>query len=155
MNTAEASIRRAIPGDAPVVAALVRAAYGKYVERLGRPPAPMTDDYAALITAGDSWVLERDGLVVGVMILRSAADHLLISNIAIAPEHQGGGLGSRLLAHAETQARERGLGEMRLFTNELMHENIAIYQKRGWVEYDRAEQAGFHRVFMRKAVAAE
>src|SRR4051812_31587578 len=125
MDTAEASIRRAIPGDAPAVEALVRAAYGKYVERLGRPPAPMTDDYASLITAGDSWVLERDGLVAGVMILRSASDHLLISNVAIMPEQQGCGLGGRLLAHAEAQARERGFGEMRLFTNELMHENIA------------------------------
>lgn len=154
MDKAQASIRRAIPGDTPVVAALVRAAYGKYVQRLGRQPAPMTADYAALIATGDSWVIERDGLVVGVMILRSATDHLLINNVAIAPEHQRGGLGSRLLAHAEAQARERGIGEMRLFTNELMHENIAIYQRRGWAEYDRAEEAGFRRVCMRKAVTA-
>jgi ribosomal protein S18 acetylase RimI-like enzyme len=150
---AEAIVRSAISDDVSAVERLVRAAYGKYVERLGRQPAPMTADYAALIGAGDSWVVELDGLVVGVMVLQSGRDHLLISNVAVSPGYQGRGLGSRLLVHAEAQARDRGFAEMRLFTNELMHENIALYRKRGWIEYERGEQAGFRRVFMRKAVA--
>ncbi|MBB3937252.1 hypothetical protein [Aureimonas phyllosphaerae] len=33
-----------------------------------------------------------------------------------------------------------------------MHENLAIYTKLGWEEYDRAEQDGFRRVFMRKRI---
>jgi hypothetical protein len=39
---------------------------------------------------------------------------------------------------------------MRLYTNELMHENLVVYGKLGWLEYDRAEQDGFRRVFMKK-----
>jgi ribosomal protein S18 acetylase RimI-like enzyme len=152
MAREEARIRPATAADVPAVEAVVQAAYGHYVERLGRPPAPMTADYPAHIAEGDSWVVEGDGQVLGIMILKSAADHLLISNVAVAPAEQGRGLGSRLLAHAEAQARQRGLAEMRLFTNELMHENIALYQRRGWREYDRAEQAGFRRVLMKKAV---
>ncbi len=152
IRMAEAGIRAAVQADVPAVEAVVRAAYGHYVERLGRPPGPMTADYGQLIAAGGSCVIERDGGVVGVMILNAVSDHLLISNVAVLPEHQGRGLGASLLAHAEAQARQRGLDEMRLFTNALMHENIAIYRKFGWVEYDRGEQAGFRRVFMRKAV---
>ncbi|MBB4004609.1 hypothetical protein GGR03_003704 [Aurantimonas endophytica] len=31
-----------------------------------------------------------------------------------------------------------------------MYENLRIYERLGWEEYDRAEQDGFRRVFMRK-----
>src|SRR5689334_22989933 len=94
--------------------------------------------------------LELDGDVVGLMILKSEADHMLVSNVAVSPAHQGRGLGSKLFAHAEAQARQRGFREMRLYTNELMHENRVVYGKLGWTEYDRAEQDGFRRVFMKK-----
>lgn len=143
-------VRAAVPGDVPAIETLVRSAYSKYIERIGKPPAPMTADYGQLVDKGDVWVLELDGEVVGLIILKSAADHLLLSNVAVSPDHQGRGLGSKLIAHAEAQARQRGLREMRLFTNELMHENLAVYGKLGWVEYDRAEQDGFRRVFMKK-----
>ncbi len=42
MTAAEYVIRRA-------VAACVAAAYGVYIERMGRPPGPMLDDYAEVI----------------------------------------------------------------------------------------------------------
>ncbi len=49
-------------------------------------------------------------------------------------------------------ASREGIGKLRLFTNELMHENLAIDTKLGWEEHDRAEKDGFRRVFMRKRV---
>ncbi len=146
----EAMMRAAIPDDVPAIEALVRNAYGKYIERIGKPPAPMTDDYGHLVDEGDVWVLELDGELAGLIILKSEVDHLLVSNVAVSPAHQGRGLGSKLLAHAETQARQHGIRELRLYTNELMHENLLVYGKLGWTEYDRAEQDGFRRVFMKK-----
>jgi GNAT superfamily N-acetyltransferase len=148
-----AAIRAAAPGDVPAIEAMVRSAYAKYVERIGRPPAPMTADYVRLVREGDVWVLDRDGGAVGVVVLRSASDHLEIGNVAVAPDHQGKGFGARLLAHAEEEARRGGFTELRLFTNELMHENLALYRKLGWDEYDRVVQDGFRRVLMRKKVA--
>ena len=57
---ADRSIRPAEPGDAAAVRDLVRAAYASYVERIGKEPAPMLEeDYAALIRAGEVWVLDR------------------------------------------------------------------------------------------------
>lgn len=146
------AVRAAVPDDVQAIETLVRDAYGKYIERIGKPPAPMTADYGRLVAEGDVWVLELHGDVVGLIILRSETDHLLLSNVAVSPAHQGHGLGSRLLAHAEAQARQRGFREMRLYTNELMHENLVVYGKRGWSEYGRAEQDGFRRVFMKKAL---
>ncbi|KFG69918.1 GNAT family N-acetyltransferase [Microvirga sp. BSC39] len=144
------NLRAAGPNDVPAIEALVRSAYSPYIDRIGKPPAPMTCDYGRLVDEGDVWVLELDRDVVGLIILKSATDHLLLSNVAVSPAHQGRGLGAKLLAHAEAQARQRGFREMRLYTNELMHENLVIYGKLGWTEYDRSEQDGFRRVFMKK-----
>ncbi|WP_457091086.1 GNAT family N-acetyltransferase [Microvirga sp. P5_D2] len=146
----DATLRAAVPDDVQAIETLVRNAYGKYVERIGKPPAPMTADYRQLVDEGDVWVLELDCDVVGLIILKSETDHLLLDNVAVSPAHQGRGLGSKLLAHAEAQARQRGFREMRLYTNELMHENLVVYGKLGWSEYDRTEQDGFRRVFMKK-----
>ena len=149
---AEPLIRTATSKDVRAIEAMILDAYGKYVERLGRTPAPMEADYGQLISEGDVWLLELNSEAAGVMILRSKPDHLLISNVAVATAHQGRRFGSHLLTHAEAEARRRKYKEMRLFTNEMMHENLAIYARLGWVEYDRAEREGFRRVFMRKRV---
>ncbi|MNV98692.1 hypothetical protein D3C71_1939720 [compost metagenome] len=52
--------------------------------------------------------------------------------------------------YAETFAREAGLASVRLYTQEKMTENIAIYLRYGYVESHRAEELGLRRVFMRK-----
>ena len=57
-----------------------------------------------------------------------------------------------LIAFAERIARDRGLGAIRLYTNEAMTENIALYRRLGFVETGRREEAGFRRVYMAKAL---
>lgn len=54
-------LRPALPGEAPLLAALAERAYAHYVPVIGRRPAPMDDDYAARIAAGQAHVLERGG----------------------------------------------------------------------------------------------
>jgi GNAT superfamily N-acetyltransferase len=143
-------IRRAVTDDAPACAALVRAAYQHYVPRMGREPRPMLDDYAALIAGGEVWVANDEGSLAAVLVLETAADHLLVENLAIASKRQGLGLGSMLLAFAEDQALERKLSEVRLYTNEAMTENIAYYPRRGYVETHRNGDGGYRRVFFTK-----
>ena len=149
---AQKSVRPAEPKEAAVVGDLVRASYSKYVERIGREPAPMRDDYAALIRAGEVWVLagEAGGEVLGVLVMRPAEDHLFLGNVAVAPGHQGRGLGRELVAFAEERARGSGLAEIRLYTNEKMWENLAVYGKLGFEETGRGLDGGYRRVFMRK-----
>ena len=43
------SLRSATADDAPLIAALVASAYAHYVERIGRLPGPMTQDYPEVI----------------------------------------------------------------------------------------------------------
>jgi ribosomal protein S18 acetylase RimI-like enzyme len=150
---ADRSIRPAERGDAAVVRDLVRMAYSKYVERIGKEPAPMLEDYDALIRPGEVWVWDEGGEVLGVMVMRPADDHLFVDNVAVAPEHQGRGLGRELLAFAEERAEREGLPEVRLYTNEKMHENLAVYAKLGFEETGRRVDGGYRRVFLRKRLS--
>jgi N-acetylglutamate synthase-like GNAT family acetyltransferase len=146
-------LREASTGDRAAIERLVEAAYGGYVERIGRRPAPMDADYAGLIDAGRVTVAERGGEVVGVLVLEPMADHLLVENVAVDPTAQRTGLGRRLMAHAEDEARALGLAELRLYTNEHMVENIAWYPRLGFRETERRAERGFARVFFEKKLA--
>lgn len=131
---------------------LVRAAYAPWVAVIGREPGPMADDYAARIAAGQAWVVDGAGGLRGAIILEDAADALLVDNVAVAAEAQGSGLGRALMAFAEAEARRRGHPRLRLYTHEKMARNIALYERLGFVQTHRAEQAGFARVFMTREI---
>jgi GNAT superfamily N-acetyltransferase len=122
-----------------------------YVERIGKPPGPMLDDYGALIADGIISVLEdSDGTIAAIIVLLPKPDHLLLDNIAVRPDHQGQGLGRQLIAFAEDEARRLGYAELRLYTHEAMTENITLYGRLGFVETGRGQKAGYNRVFMTK-----
>jgi ribosomal protein S18 acetylase RimI-like enzyme len=146
------TVRPASASDVAALRAVAEAAYRGYVPRIGRPPAPMTADYAAAVASGTVWVAARDDAVVGLLVLLPRPDHLLLENVAVLPGEQGRGTGSQLLAFAEEQARQRGLPEIRLYTNEAMTGNIAYYRRRGYTETHRARDEGFSRVFFRKTL---
>ena len=107
----------------------------------------MTADYARIAKSGQGWLAEQGGCIVGVLVLNAAENHLLLENVAVAPSAQGHGVGGRLLRFAEEQARAHGLHEIRLYTNEVMTEDLAYYSRRGYRETHRATQKGFSRVF--------
>lgn len=147
------SVRLARPEDAAAIGDLVRASYSKDVERIGKEPAPMLEDYAALIWAGEMWVLVEGEEVLGVLVMRPAEGYLFVDNVAIAPERQGRGLGRELVAFAEEKATAYGLPEIRLYTNEKMSENLAVYGRLGFEETERKLDGGYRRVFLRKRLA--
>ena len=133
--------------DESDVRACVDAAYGPYVERMGKPPAPMLDDYAALISNEVVHVATHDGRLVGLIVMWPQEDHLYVDNVAVLPETQGTGVGSALLGFADQEAQRVGLSEIRLYTHEKMVENIQYYPRRGFRETHRATDAGYQRVY--------
>jgi len=78
-------IRRATTDDVARIGAIARAAYAKYVPRIGREPAPMRADFAAEIAADHVVVIETAGAVDGYMIAWSEPDAYFIDNIAVDP----------------------------------------------------------------------
>jgi GNAT superfamily N-acetyltransferase len=125
-------IRRAVPADAAAIAALTRAAYEKWIPVIGRAPKPMTADYDVAVCAHLIDLLLAEGKLVALVECIREPDHLLIENLAVAPDQQGRGYGRHMLKHAESLARELGFAELRLYTNKLFAENVAFYAKHGY-----------------------
>jgi ribosomal protein S18 acetylase RimI-like enzyme len=144
------SLRSAQAADAGSVAALVDAAYGHYLERIGMLPGPMTQDYAEVIGNRQVTVAERHGAIVGIIVLTVTDEGFLVDNLAVHPDHRGTGLGRALLEFAEAEARRAGFDALYLFTHEQMTENLALYARIGYVEYDRRSQGAFSLVYLRK-----
>jgi ribosomal protein S18 acetylase RimI-like enzyme len=144
------ALRRAVPGDAAAIGALVRDAYGHYVARIGREPQPMTVDYDLAVREHQVWVLDGADSLRAVLELMPDHDSLLIVNVAVDPRAQGSGIGRKLMDFAEQEARRQGFTSLTLYTNEKMTENIALYTRLGYVETERRAIGQYRRVFMRK-----
>lgn len=144
-------IRLATVDDIAAIEAIVHAAYSPYIERIGRKPGPMLDDYRRQVAAARVHVLENAGQVHGFVVLIHNDEYLLLDNLAVDPDAQGLGYGRLLLEFTERQARQ---GAIRLYTNEAMTENIVLYTRKGYVETHRAEENGLRRVYMQKDLTA-
>lgn len=147
-------LRPARAADAGRLTELVQAAYGHYVARMGRPPGPMTEDYAALVRDGLVTVAERGGEIAGLVVLDTGDEGFTVDNVAVEPAHQGTGVGRALLEYAEAEARRRGSDSVALYTHETMTENLALYRRIGYVEYDRRPIDVGHVIYLRKPLHA-
>jgi ribosomal protein S18 acetylase RimI-like enzyme len=147
-------VRPARPDEAEAVGALVEAAFSRHIPAVGRRPAPMDDDHAARIAQGQQYVADGDepGTLGASIVLVQEDDHLVVNNVAVAPDRQRQGHGRALLAFAEDEARRRGLPEIRLHTHARMADNLIMYPRLGYVEAGREARGGFDRVLFVKAL---
>jgi GNAT superfamily N-acetyltransferase len=125
-------IQQANDNDVAAIRALTRSAYAQWVPILGREPLPMTADYDAAIRAHRFDLLYDGRNLTGLLETVPKGCDLWIENIAVAPSVQGKGYGGRLLRYAESLAKDQNFERLTLFTNKLMQENIAIYERFGF-----------------------
>ena len=144
-------LREALPGDAPGILRCVCDAYAMYVERIGKKPMPMLQDYAEVIARDEVYVAESaQGDILGVLVLEQTPEGFFLDNIAVSPNAQGRGLGRKLLELAESAALRRGEETLYLYTNEQMWENQTLYERFGYARYDQRVVSGYARFFYRK-----
>jgi putative acetyltransferase len=126
----EIEIREADDVDTPAVEAVVEAAFGEQGTAVNDVMARLrgVEDMAVELVA------ESDGEVVGTVALSRAwldarerlVDVLVLSPLAVAPEHQRAGIGGRLLA--EVPAAAEGLGAPLVF----LESAPGYYARHGW-----------------------
>ena len=145
-------IRLAQPDDAPRLSEIIREAFEVYVSRLGTLPRPMQFDVAAAIPTGQIWAVATGPELIGVVELRPEPEHLYVDNLAVAPQSQGQGVGALVMSFAEERAVSLGLSEIRLYTHELMTENIAFYKRLNYTLLPREPLDPLPRVQFRKRV---
>jgi len=151
-------LRAASLDDLQAVEALTAEAYAPYTRLLGRPPIPVTEDYAPRIERGEVWLREVLGGLAGLAVIERHPDHVMLFSVAVSPKFQGGGHGLAILRWVEAIAREWQLPEVRLYTNARMERNIALYRAFGFQETGRSEnphRPGWVIVDMAKHVDAQ
>jgi GNAT superfamily N-acetyltransferase len=151
----EVSIVKASVDDASAIKQMVDSAYAKYIDRIGKPPAPMSEDYYSVIQTSQVFILkEHNKSSIGAITLSfdDGSKTVKIDNLVVDPAAQGRGYGRVLMKHAENLALSQNIFILELYTNAKMYENIRLYAKLGFIEDGRRTEDGFDRVYFRKAL---
>lgn len=144
-------IRKANSTDECDVRSCAEDAYEQYVEAIGRKPAPMVADFRSLIALGFVYVaVEPDAGLIGFIVFYRKDDYMMLENVAVRSDATGMGVGKRLIAFCEEQARRSKAASIKLYTNEKMTGNLSIYPHLGYRETERRHEDGFNRVFFEK-----
>lgn len=61
-------IRAALAADVPAIADIVDHAYRHYTARMGKPPGPMLENYAARVSEGVVWVVEEGAVITAIIV---------------------------------------------------------------------------------------
>ncbi|MFJ8542222.1 GNAT family N-acetyltransferase [Streptomyces sp. NPDC093586] len=145
MDTAAGRLtfRDATDADVDALVALVESAYRGESSRAGWTTeadilqGQRTDPEGVLevVKSPDSRLLtvERDGGIVACCQLEHRGEHAYFGMFAVSPALQGEGLGKRVIAEAERQAREVwGVAEMHMTVISVREDLIAWYERRGY-----------------------
>lgn len=91
-------------------------------------------------------IAEVDGRLLGCAFLRPEPDFLYVGKLAVSPEAQGSGIGSRFLTEAEAIARDLGKPSLRLETRIELTGNHRRFGAWGFVRTAEKSHAGYDRI---------
>ena len=133
--------------DHKIIITIAQKAYEKYVERMGKEPAPMRP----VIQKEDVvFVCEDNKQVIAFAILVKINDQIILDNIAVDPPHQKKGIGNNFIKFIEEYLMEQKVNKYQLYTNEMMFENIDWYQKIGFKIFKKVTEKGDNRIYFEK-----
>lgn len=145
-------IRSAVLSDLADVVACEDLAFPRRDPNLRVRGHALNSNLEPKIRAGSVHVIGPPGRILGYISFSANPDHLFVEAIGVLPEVQGRGLGSQLLAFAETATVRLRLPSLRLFTDGSIA-NHRFYRRRGYRETDRVEDGSFLRVHYMKILA--
>ena len=120
-------LRAATPADAASLAATIAAAFAQYRGKLDPESGAFretADGIAAeLATDAGAIVAERNGEMVGCVVLRILEGDLYLGRLSVLPAARGLGIARQLVAAVEDEARRRELAGVRLGVRIVLTEN--------------------------------
>jgi len=127
-----------VAGDVDAVLSVQRAAFTVeaqlYDDQSLPPLLESRDQLIADLDRSHGFVALDGDRVVGSVRVRMEGTSLHIARLSVAPDQQGRGLGTLLLARAESVAAAE---EALLFTGHLSASNLRLYARAGYVEQRR------------------
>ncbi len=151
-------LRPVTPSEAKHCEAILRSAFGVYVQKLGRSQSENAYDWLPDAIAEQRVLCGHlGGRIVGVAIFNDDSLSRTIEQIAVAPEQQGRGIGSVLLNHLQKDAVAAGFKTLHLDTAEMMTDLLRLYERHGFRIIRRGPPTHGRdphvRVFMEKSLA--
>jgi ribosomal protein S18 acetylase RimI-like enzyme len=152
-------LRGATMADAARIAATIAASFEEYRGRLtpesgafGETPEAIA---AELAHESGAIIAERNGKIVGCVMVKLLEDDLYFGRLAVVPSARGEGIARRLVEAVEDEARRRELAGVRLGVRIVLTENQRLFTSLGYVETGREAHEGFDQptsINMRKAL---
>ena len=148
-------LKQASASDRDEVLQLLRDAFASYMAKLGRVvEADSFDWLPQALDDGQVHAASGAGGIEGVLVEEPLGRTLYVKVVAVRPDRQGKGLGSRMLSEIEARARARGFEALTLDTAAVMEDLLRLYGRHGFREIRRAPpdhgRDEILRVFMRK-----
>lgn len=133
MQPMAATFRLACPKDSENIARLVNLAFlveRPLLEGERTHPAGILE----LLGKGEFLLLEAEGALIGCVYLEPRGERSYLGLLAVDPQRQNAGLGSRLMAAAEEHSWKAGRHTMELTVVNLRTDLLRFYSGLGYVE---------------------
>lgn len=140
-------LRSASPVDAGAIAATIAAAFEQYRGKLVPESGAFgetADAIAAELAKGSGVIVaERNGEMLGCVVIQELEGDLYFGRLAVLPAARGLGLAQRLIDAVEAEAKRRGLPGVRLGVRVVLTDNQRLFQSLGYREISREAHPGF------------
>lgn len=127
-------VRVAGAREAKTITAVINAAFRKAESFFIERDRIDLDKVQALMGTGEFLVFEADGAITGCVYVEMKADRSYLGLLAVDPNAQKSGTGSKLMNAAEDHCREAGSRFMDIQIVNLRQELPEFYHRRGYIE---------------------
>ena len=140
-------LRAAVRTDAARIAATIAAAFEQYRGKLIPESGAFGETAEAIASelarGAGAIVAERNGEMVGCVMIHELEGDLYFGRLAVLPAARGTGLARWLIDAVEADARRRGLPGIRLGVRVALTDNQRLFQSLGYREISREAHPGF------------
>ena len=151
-----AKIVKSVESDAPDVLRLQYAAYQSEAELYNdfsiQPLTQTLDELLAEYRNGIVLKAVLDDEIIGSARAYADGDTVYIGKLIVHPDHQGMGLGRRLLAEIESKLQKK---RFELCTGDKSERNLRLYEKAGYKRFkEETGESGITYVYMEKKASS-